>query len=129
MFKRTFWFTTGATAGFGSAMWLRRRVVRTVQRYTPEHVQADLTDSVRRWGDDVRAAIADGRAAMASREAALRAELEGGPAAAAAAALPTAPGDRRAVIDVGVAGDDATPPARGTLRRAGANASGMSHLG
>jgi hypothetical protein len=78
MFKRTFWFTTGATAGFGGAMWLRRRVLQTVQRYTPEHVQADVSDSVRRWGTDVRAAFSEGRAAMADREAALRAELGAG---------------------------------------------------
>ena len=44
MLKRTFWFTTGATAGFGGAMWVRRQVLRTVQRYTPEQVQADVTD-------------------------------------------------------------------------------------
>jgi hypothetical protein len=33
------WFTTGATAGFGGAMWIRRRVLRTVERYTPAHVR------------------------------------------------------------------------------------------
>jgi hypothetical protein len=138
MFKRTFWFTTGATAGFGGAMWLRRRVLQTVQRYTPEHVQADVADSVKRWRRDVRAAVAEGRAAMASREAELHAELEAGPGADSPAALPAAPGDGRAVIDVAAVGDstkgditkgDATAgdgtggghtarPTRGTLRRA-----------
>jgi hypothetical protein len=39
--RRTFWFATGATAGFGGAMWLRRRVLRAVHRYTPEAVQAE----------------------------------------------------------------------------------------
>ena len=42
MFKRTFWFTTGATAGFGGAMWIRRQVLRTVRRYAPETLAAEL---------------------------------------------------------------------------------------
>jgi hypothetical protein len=102
MFKRTFWFTTGATAGFGGAMWLRRRVLQTVQRYTPEHVQADVSDSVRRWGTDVRAAFSEGRAAMADREAALRAELGagggGGDGPAAGNATGAAAGDQAGAV-------------------------------
>ncbi|HET6663578.1 MAG TPA: hypothetical protein VFG94_04940 [Acidimicrobiales bacterium] len=78
MFRRMFWFGTGATAGFGGAVWLRRRVLRTVQRYAPERVQADVSTSVRRLGTDLRAAVTEGRAAMADREAALRAELAPG---------------------------------------------------
>jgi hypothetical protein len=76
--RRTFWFATGATAGFGGAMWIRRRVVRTVRRYTPEHVQAELTSSVRRLGGDVRGAVGEARNAMAQREAELRADLAPG---------------------------------------------------
>jgi hypothetical protein len=76
--RRTFWFATGATAGVGSALWLRRRVLRTVQRYTPERVQADMSDSVRRLGGDIRAAVREGRDAMADREAELRTELAPG---------------------------------------------------
>jgi hypothetical protein len=76
--KRTFWFATGAGAGFGGAMWVRRQVLRTVQRYTPEQVQADVSDSVRRLGTDVVDAVRSGRAAMADREAELRAELRPG---------------------------------------------------
>ena len=82
MFKRAFWFTTGATAGFGGAMWIRRQVLRTVRRYTPEHVQADVSSSVRRFGTDLRDAITQGRSAMASREAELRSELRPGAGAA-----------------------------------------------
>ena len=65
MFRRLFWFGTGATAGLGGAVWVRRRVLRTVQRYTPERVQADVSTSVRRLGTDLRAAVTEGRAAMA----------------------------------------------------------------
>jgi hypothetical protein len=73
--KRTFWFTTGAAAGFGGAMWIRRRVLRTVRRYTPEHVQSEVTTSVRRLGSGVRAAVTDARTTIADREAELRDEL------------------------------------------------------
>jgi hypothetical protein len=78
MLRRTFWFATGATAGFGGAMWVRRRVLRAVQRYTPEAVQAEVGDSVRRLGSDLREAVRDGRNTMTEREAALRAELAPG---------------------------------------------------
>ena len=78
MFKRTFWFTTGATAGFGGAMWIRRQVLRTVRRYTPEQVQSDVTSSVRRLGTDLRGAVSEGRSTMAVREAELRSELAPG---------------------------------------------------
>jgi hypothetical protein len=75
MFKRTFWFTTGATAGFGGAMWIRRQVLRTVRRFAPEQVQAEVTTSVRRLGTDLRAAVVEARDSIAEREAELRAEL------------------------------------------------------
>jgi hypothetical protein len=78
MVKRAFWFTTGATAGFGGAMWVRRRVLRTVRRFTPDQVQADVTTSVRRLGSDLRDAVVAGRHAMADREAELRSELKPG---------------------------------------------------
>jgi hypothetical protein len=76
--RRVFWFGTGATAGFGAAMWVRRQVLRTVRRYTPERVQADVSTSVRRLGTDLRAAVTEGRAAMADREVELRSALAPG---------------------------------------------------
>jgi len=76
--RRMLWFTTGATAGFGGAMWIRRRVLRTVQRYTPAHVHDEVGSSVRRLGSEVREAVSEGRRTMAEREAELRAELRPG---------------------------------------------------
>jgi hypothetical protein len=76
--RRMLWFTTGATAGFGGAMWIRRRVLRTVERYTPAHVQDEVSTSVRRLGSDVREALSEGRRTMAEREAELRSELRPG---------------------------------------------------
>jgi hypothetical protein len=82
--RRTFWFATGATAGFGGAMWVRRQVLRTMRRYAPERVQADVSDQVKRLGTDLRAAVREGRDAMAEREAALRSELAPGAGATSA---------------------------------------------
>jgi hypothetical protein len=76
--RRIVWFTSGVTAGFGAAIWIRRRVLRTVRRYTPERLQADASASIRRWGRDVRDAIADGRRTKREREAELRRELRPG---------------------------------------------------
>jgi hypothetical protein len=76
--RRLVWFTSGATAGFGGAVWVRRRIRRTVRRYAPEQLRADTAASVRRLGSGVRAAVAEGRSAMREREAELRAELRPG---------------------------------------------------
>lgn len=75
MFKRAFWLVTGAGFGFGSSYWVNRAVKRTVARYAPERVRRDATATLRGLGGDVRAALADGRAASVEREAQLRAEL------------------------------------------------------
>jgi hypothetical protein len=76
--RRLVWFTSGATAGVGGAMWVRRRIHRTVRRYAPEQLRSDTTASVRRLGSGVRDAMAEGRSAMREREAELRAELRPG---------------------------------------------------
>jgi hypothetical protein len=121
--KRTFWFATGAGAGFGGAMWVRRQVLRTVQRYTPEQVQADVSDSVRRLGTDVVDAVRSGRAAMADREAELRAELRpgAGPELVPVASAEAAPASRPAPGTASVPAP--TPPIAGRrtrrLRRSG----------
>jgi hypothetical protein len=76
--RRLVWFTSGATAGLGGAMWARRRIRRAVRRYAPEQLRADTAASVRRLGSGVRDAVAEGRSAMREREAELRTELRPG---------------------------------------------------
>jgi hypothetical protein len=78
VFKRLFWFTSGASVGFGGAMWVRRRVRRAIARYAPEHVTSEVTTSVRRAGTELREALSEGRTAMHDREAELRKELAPG---------------------------------------------------
>ena len=75
MFRRLFWLMVGAALGFGASFWVMRAIRRTAARYTPERISADVTGAVKNLGDDIRAAVADGRVAMREREAELRAEL------------------------------------------------------
>jgi hypothetical protein len=78
VFRRLFWLLMGAGFGFGASFWLMRFVRETVARYSPQRVSRDLTDSVRSFRQDLRAAVTEGRDAMHEREAELRASL--GPA-------------------------------------------------
>lgn len=73
MFKRLFWMGVGVGASF----WVRRRVRDTVGRYQPQRVSGEVVAAVHRLGDDVRAAVHEGRVAMREREAELRRALPG----------------------------------------------------
>lgn len=75
MFKRLLWLLIGAGFGFGVSFWVVRTVRETIERYTPERVSADLAGALRAFGQDLRAAAAEGRTAMQERETQLRAEL------------------------------------------------------
>ena len=77
MFKRLFWLVVGAGFGFGVSFWLMRFVRQTVERYTPERMSSDLAGALRAFGQDLRAAVAEGREAMREREDEIRADLEG----------------------------------------------------
>jgi hypothetical protein len=77
VFKRLLWLVIGASFGFGVSFWMMRLVRTTVERYRPDQVSADLAGALSRFGADLRAAVAEGRAAMREREEELRAQLEG----------------------------------------------------
>lgn len=76
MFKRLFWLIIGAGFGFGVSFWLMRFLRQTIERYSPERVSDDLASALRAFGQDLRAAVADGREAMRETEAQLRARIE-----------------------------------------------------
>ncbi|HEY3144626.1 MAG TPA: hypothetical protein VGJ86_26075 [Acidimicrobiales bacterium] len=78
LFRRVMWFGTGASVGFGGAVWIRNRIRRTLDRYRPNRVTTDVTTGVRRVGSDLRGAWSEGRVAMRVREAELRDELAPG---------------------------------------------------
>jgi hypothetical protein len=75
MFKRLFWLVIGAGFGFGVSFWLMRFVRETVERYSPERVSNDLSGALKSLGEDIRAAVSEGREAMREAEADLRAKL------------------------------------------------------
>ena len=75
MFRRLFWLCIGAGFGFGVSFWLMRWVREAAGRYAPERVSAELAGAVRGIGQDVRAAVAEGREAMREREHDLRAAI------------------------------------------------------
>jgi hypothetical protein len=76
VFKRLFWLVVGVGFGFGMSFWLMRFLRETVDRYRPERVSQDLAGAVAKLGDDLRAAVREGRLAMAEREEELRAEVD-----------------------------------------------------
>lgn len=96
LIRRLVWFLAGATAGFGGAMWIRRRLLRALERYVPENVADEVSTSVRRLGAELRDAVGEGRAAMREREARLRAELD-----PTTSQLPTGPRGRDGAPRVG----------------------------
>ncbi|HUZ44165.1 MAG TPA: hypothetical protein VMU63_07140 [Acidimicrobiales bacterium] len=75
MFKRLFWLAVGTGLGFGMSFWIMRTVRSTIERYTPERVGSDLSEALRGLGTDIRAAVSEGRQAMAERETELRESL------------------------------------------------------
>jgi hypothetical protein len=76
VFRRLFWLIVGAGFGFGLSFWLTRAVRQTVERYSPDRVSDDLAAAIRTFGQDIRTAVREGRAAMAEREAEIRSELD-----------------------------------------------------
>ena len=65
----------GAAVGFGGSVWAQRRVKRTVERYLPDRMGADVAQRARYLADDVRDALDEGREAMRVREEELRRQL------------------------------------------------------
>ena len=75
MFKRLLWLVIGIGFGFGMSFWVLRLVRETARRYAPDKVSADLAGAITQLGQDLRAAVAEGRLAMREREDELRADL------------------------------------------------------
>ncbi|HEX5614053.1 MAG TPA: hypothetical protein VFZ83_02760 [Acidimicrobiia bacterium] len=76
MIKRLFWLVVGFVLGVGSSFAVVRRLRRAAARYAPPEVAQRWGRHARGIGHDVRAALDEGRSAMRSREAELRAGIE-----------------------------------------------------
>jgi hypothetical protein len=114
VFKRIIWMGTGMAVGASGAFWAKRKVEQTVEQYLPEQVAERAATSARGLADTVRAAAAEGREAMRSTEAELRARVEArtfvgdAPEVAAAATSTGAPrGQRRSPRSPSAAGTGA----------------------
>jgi hypothetical protein len=64
--KRLFWLIVGFLLGLGSSWAVMRRLRKAAARYVPADVAS-------RWSGNVRAAVSEGREAMRTREAELKA--------------------------------------------------------
>ncbi|TDC18980.1 hypothetical protein E1265_24600 [Streptomyces sp. 8K308] len=88
MFRRAFWFTTGAAAG----VWATTKVQRTLRGLAPDSLAVRAADRAVAAGQRVRGFALDVRAGMAQRERELTEALgiEHGETAVPGRALPPA---------------------------------------
>ncbi|NJP44090.1 DUF6167 family protein [Actinacidiphila epipremni] len=68
MFRRLFWFLTGAATG----VWATTKVTRAVRRLSPDSLAATAADRALETGARMRAFAHDVRAGMAQREGELQ---------------------------------------------------------
>ena len=61
MFKRLFWFSSGAATGAAGTMWARRRVQEQLRRFTPGGVRDQAVARARRAAGDAQVLIREGR--------------------------------------------------------------------
>ena len=76
MLKRLFWLLLGVTAGVALVLRTQRSLRRRTDRLRPERMATDLAEAFRAFGVDLRKAVAEGRSAMADREAELNVQLQ-----------------------------------------------------
>lgn len=75
MFKRIRWVVVGVGLGAGGQLWVKRKVARLVERYSPPQVASRAATTARK---ELRAAVEEGRLAMRRRESELRSAGDGG---------------------------------------------------
>ena len=114
MFRRLFWFFTGAATG----VWATVKVNRAVRRLSPDSLAATAADRALETGARLRLFAQDVRAGMTQRETELHDAL-GLRARSEPQALPTAGQDTRKDIPVLPAQDPDFPaPRRGIAQNA-----------
>jgi hypothetical protein len=73
--KRLFWGLVGLGMGAALGVGLMRWASRTADRLAPRSLADELLQSAAGWRERLAGALAEGQAAMAEREAELRAQL------------------------------------------------------
>jgi hypothetical protein len=73
--KRVRWLSIGYIVGLASSYAVFRRMQRVLRRYAPVEVVQRAGDGAQHVRRDVHAAVTEGRHAMRTREAELRAEV------------------------------------------------------
>jgi len=77
MIKRIVWFVSGIVTGVAGVVFAGRRVKKKVETLAPVKVVKDARTKVRDRLTDVGDAVREGREAMHTKEAELRARLDG----------------------------------------------------
>jgi hypothetical protein len=73
MFKRLFFALLGIGAGVVIGGWAIRKVEDTQRRLRPDALASSAAERAASWGDRLRSAVAQGRAAATAKESELRA--------------------------------------------------------
>lgn len=61
MFKRLFWFSSGAATGAAGTVWARRRVQEQMRRFTPGGVREQAVARAKRAAGDAQVLVREGR--------------------------------------------------------------------
>lgn len=61
MFKRLFWFGSGAATGAAGSFWVRKRVQRQMQRFTPAGIREQAVHKAKQAAADAQSALNEGR--------------------------------------------------------------------
>ncbi|MEM7092184.1 MAG: hypothetical protein AAF567_04215 [Actinomycetota bacterium] len=69
MFKRLFWFSSGAATGAAGTMWVRRRIQEQLRRFTPGGVREQAIAKARRAAGDAQILVQEGRTLVQNHRA------------------------------------------------------------
>ena len=75
--RRIFWLALGLGAGATAAVLVARWARRQGQKVAPANIGRQMSGAASDFGRLVRTAVAEGRQAIADREAEIRRELDG----------------------------------------------------
>jgi hypothetical protein len=73
--RRVFWGLVGLGMGAAVGVGVMRWAQRTADRLAPQSLAGELVRTAADWRERLAAALSEGQAAMAEREAELRAQL------------------------------------------------------